>query len=123
MNHDLDDQTTSRFRTGTLTPKEKERVDSADAPFNQRRCLMENYSHGPSVRYCHLMDSKNARTKDLMASLEWNWNMPYGALNLNTRYNIFFAGAALHLHYDNDSWGLLPERSIIDYYYARLDEE
>ncbi|EKM76557.1 hypothetical protein AGABI1DRAFT_108652 [Agaricus bisporus var. burnettii JB137-S8] len=69
------------------------------------------------------MDSKNARNKDLMASLEWNWNMPYGALNLNTRYNIFFAGAALHLHYDNDSWGLLPERSIIDHYYERLDEE
>ncbi|EKM75046.1 hypothetical protein AGABI1DRAFT_132665 [Agaricus bisporus var. burnettii JB137-S8] len=54
-----------------------------------------------------------------MASLEWHWNMRYGALHLNTRHNIFFAGAALHLHHDNNAWGLLPDKEYIYQYYEK----
>ncbi|KAF7759878.1 hypothetical protein Agabi119p4_11573 [Agaricus bisporus var. burnettii] len=63
-----------------------------------------------------MIPRKLMKNEGLMALLEWNWNLPYNSLHLNTRYNIFFAGVALHLHHDNDSWGLLPAKTIIDQY-------
>ncbi|XP_006455583.1 hypothetical protein AGABI2DRAFT_180559 [Agaricus bisporus var. bisporus H97] len=99
-----------------MKPKEKGRVDSADAPFNQRRCLIQNLPNDHTVQYCHMIPGNLMMNEGLMASLEWNWNLPYNSLHLNTRYNIFFAGAALRLHHDNDSWGLLPAKTIIDQY-------
>ncbi|EKM78401.1 hypothetical protein AGABI1DRAFT_114689 [Agaricus bisporus var. burnettii JB137-S8] len=104
----------------SLTSKEKERVDSADAHINQRRSLIENLPNDITVEYCHMMSRNHARNEDLMASLEWYWNMPYGSLNLNTRYNIFFAGADLHIHHGMNSWALLPDDTTINQYYDML---
>ncbi|KAF7759879.1 hypothetical protein Agabi119p4_11574 [Agaricus bisporus var. burnettii] len=137
-NKGMDDQTTPRSRPQTystvhttpstrldytrysLKSKDKKRVDSADAPFNQRRCLIQNLPNGHTVQYCHMIPRKLTKNEDLMASLEWYWNMPYKSLHLNTRYNVFFAEAAFHLYHDNGAWGLLPERSIIDQYNEKL---
>ncbi|EKM76556.1 hypothetical protein AGABI1DRAFT_108650 [Agaricus bisporus var. burnettii JB137-S8] len=134
----MDDQTTPRSRSQahstvhttpstrldytrySLKSKDKKRVDSADAPFNQRRCLIQNLPNGHTVQYCHMIPRKLTKNEDLMASLEWYWNMPYKSLHLNTRYNVFFAEAAFHLYHDNGAWGLLPERSIIDQYNEKL---
>ncbi|KAF7759613.1 hypothetical protein Agabi119p4_11308 [Agaricus bisporus var. burnettii] len=130
----MDDQTTPRSRSqahstvhttpsnrltytdGSLRAKDKKRVDSADAPFNQRRCLIQNLPNDHTVQYCHMIARKFTQDDDLMATLEWNWNMHYRSLHLNTRYNVFFAGSTIHLHHDDDSWGLLPNKTFIDQY-------
>ncbi|KAF7759893.1 hypothetical protein Agabi119p4_11588 [Agaricus bisporus var. burnettii] len=55
-----------------------------------------------------------------MAFLEHYWKLKNGELNLDTRYNIFFAGASLHYLHDNDSWGLLPPEDSVNQYYNAL---
>jgi hypothetical protein len=51
----------------SLTPKQKERVDSADAPLNQRRCLVQNYFSDPSLEYCHLVARQHTKNEDLVS--------------------------------------------------------
>ncbi|EKM76572.1 hypothetical protein AGABI1DRAFT_108662 [Agaricus bisporus var. burnettii JB137-S8] len=52
-----------------------------------------------------------------MTRLEHHWKLKNGELNLDTRYNIFFAGASLHILHNNDSWGLLPPEDTVNQYY------
>ncbi|XP_006463611.1 hypothetical protein AGABI2DRAFT_187156 [Agaricus bisporus var. bisporus H97] len=137
MNQSMDNETTPRsrprthsmiyatpsgrllYKNSSLTASAKERVDRANAPFNQRRCLVQNLPNDYSVQYCHMIARKYTRDEDLMTLLEWYWNMRYRELHLNTRHNIFFAGAALHLHHDNNAWGLLPDKEYVDQYYEK----
>lgn len=51
----------------SLTSKEKERVDSADAHINQRRSLIENLPNDITVEYCHMMSRNHARNEDLVS--------------------------------------------------------
>ncbi|KAF7759616.1 hypothetical protein Agabi119p4_11311 [Agaricus bisporus var. burnettii] len=103
-----------------ISAKTKKRVDSADASVNQRRCLVENCPNERAVQYCHLVAKKWTKDEDFMTSLEWFWQLKHRELNLDTRYNIFFAGASLHILHDNDSWGLLPPEGSVNQYYNEL---
>ncbi|EKM76574.1 hypothetical protein AGABI1DRAFT_131129 [Agaricus bisporus var. burnettii JB137-S8] len=103
-----------------VSTKAKKRVDLADASINQRRCLIENCPNERAVQYCHLFAKEWTKDENLMTSLEWFWRLKHRELNLDTRYNIFFAGASLHVLHNNDSWGLLPPEDSINQYYNKL---
>ncbi|EKM76573.1 hypothetical protein AGABI1DRAFT_131128 [Agaricus bisporus var. burnettii JB137-S8] len=103
-----------------ISAKSKRRVDSADASVNQRHCLIENCPNERAVQYCHLVARSRTKNERFMTRLEYYWRLEHGELNLDTRYNIFFAGASLHILHDNDSWGLLPPENFVDQYHDKL---
>lgn len=85
MNQSMDNETTPRsrprthsmiyatpsgrllYKNSSLTTSAKERVDRANAPFNQRRCLVQNHPNDYSVQYCHMIARKYTRDEDLVS--------------------------------------------------------
>ncbi|PPR07169.1 hypothetical protein CVT24_010722 [Panaeolus cyanescens] len=77
-----------------------------------RRCLIENRL-GVRVHLTHVVDQSLIENKQIINSIEWNWGMPKGALDLDTMDNIFFLGASMHEMYKNNNWALLPEEAVV----------
>ncbi|KAF8992490.1 hypothetical protein BDQ17DRAFT_1369461 [Cyathus striatus] len=90
------------------------RVEAVDP--NGGRCLVENHSERQGVEYCHVMPRKLMYNDKLLDSLEWNWNMRKGTLNLDTRYNVFPAGESVFRMFDKNQWILLPDDEILEKY-------
>ncbi|KAH7921539.1 hypothetical protein BV22DRAFT_1122097 [Leucogyrophana mollusca] len=101
-----------------VRPSTKERVQAVDP--NEGRCLVENCSPTSSIEYCYLLSRKHWHNTGLLDSLEWYWNMRANTLNLDTRRNIFPAGASVHHMHDTGRWLLLPEDAIVQQYYDTL---
>ncbi|KAF9037549.1 hypothetical protein BJ165DRAFT_561915 [Panaeolus papilionaceus] len=89
------------------------RAQAADP--NSQRCLVENCSTTQAVEVAHVF----SRDSDivLVETLEWNWAMAKGSLNLDTRQNVFFLGASMHKLYKDKKWVLLPDKDIIYEYF------
>jgi len=56
----------------------------------------------------------------LLDSLEWAWDMGRYTLNLDTRYNLFYADNSIHFLFDQHQWLLLPEQKVIETYHKAL---
>ncbi|KAH6892776.1 hypothetical protein BKA70DRAFT_1440579 [Coprinopsis sp. MPI-PUGE-AT-0042] len=92
---------------------------AAAADPNEQRCLVENFPVERGIQVAHILPRSVVREEATMSSLEWNWNLRRGTLNLDTRENVCFLGASMKLLYENNQWGLLPEEHIIDEYYDK----
>ncbi|KAF9037567.1 hypothetical protein BJ165DRAFT_1501846 [Panaeolus papilionaceus] len=101
----------------TLTLKRMNNAAKRRAQFadpNHEHCLIENCSKTQAVEVAHVF-SRESLTY-MIDGLEWNWAMKKGALNLDTRQNIFFLGASMHELYKKNIWALLPEKDIVYQY-------
>ncbi|KAJ3523309.1 hypothetical protein NMY22_g11497 [Coprinellus aureogranulatus] len=81
---------------------------------NEGRCLIENTPNEQGVEMAWATDRQYSKSRS--RSVEWGWGMRKGALNLDTRENVFFLGSALNALYKNRKWALLPEERIVDSY-------
>ncbi|KAK7679482.1 hypothetical protein QCA50_017536 [Cerrena zonata] len=98
----------------------RERVDNE---VSDGRCLIENVSPFRAVDYVHCYARKHKTEENLLTTLEWHWGMKYTHLNLDTRYNIFRAGASLHRMLDGDQWMLVPaEPDVITAFLNSLEK-
>ncbi|KAH6905437.1 hypothetical protein BKA70DRAFT_503377 [Coprinopsis sp. MPI-PUGE-AT-0042] len=105
-----------------MTPNARNKTDGAsfanrqsyqairvtDASLLGDRCVFENMPHHRSVELCHVIPKYEENNTALLDSLEYNWGLRYGTLNLDTRYNGLFAGATLHHLFDHGGFTLLP---------------
>ncbi|XP_006454213.1 hypothetical protein AGABI2DRAFT_113968 [Agaricus bisporus var. bisporus H97] len=112
----------SRMKTKSPSNATRARVDAADAQINGGSCLIGNIPKSLAVEYCHVIPRSMTRNGKFasMTCIEWSWNMRHRTLNLDTRYNIFLAGASWHYLHDKGSWKLLPPLSVINKYLAEL---
>ncbi|KAF8992479.1 hypothetical protein BDQ17DRAFT_1546441 [Cyathus striatus] len=88
----------------------RKRVNAVDP--NEGRCLVENCSD--SIEYCHVLPRKLMQRDRLLDSLEWNWFMRKGDLNLDTRFNIFPASESVGKMFNNYKWILVPDETIVE---------
>ncbi|KXN85948.1 Pre-mRNA-splicing factor brr2 [Leucoagaricus sp. SymC.cos] len=100
-------------------PNIKERVQAVDP--NGGRCLVENCSSTRAIQYYHLVPRNVWTDSGILDALEWHWNMRANTLNLDTRRNVFPAGASVHHMLDTGRWVLVPEEAIVQQYYDALD--
>ncbi|KAF8992489.1 hypothetical protein BDQ17DRAFT_1432339 [Cyathus striatus] len=94
----------------------------ADSDPNKGRCLVENCSSTRSIEHCHVIPRKFWKLDTVLDSLEWNWNLKKGDLNLDTRYNIFCAGSSVHKMFDKHRWILLPDQWVVDAYERHISD-
>lgn len=87
---------------------------------NEGRCLVENCVETRAVDFAHCFPRRMSFKRIMMDNIEWHWNMRRNTLNLDTRRNIFRAGAAIHRLFDNHSWLLIPEEAIVQIYHNTL---
>ncbi|KIJ23997.1 hypothetical protein M422DRAFT_56591 [Sphaerobolus stellatus SS14] len=108
-----------------ISQSARTRVQSADP--NQGRCLIENCAEYRCVEFCHCFPSSQRKdliwlTRRKLSNIEWHWNMQKYTLNLDTRRNIFRAGAAMHGLHAKNAWLLLPEEHIINKYHETVKD-
>ncbi|PPR07166.1 hypothetical protein CVT24_010719 [Panaeolus cyanescens] len=98
-----------------LSQSARERAKIVDP--NLGRCLIENCSQTQAVQLAHVFHWDPVKEPDLPGSLEWAWRMSQGALNLDTRRNLFFVGSSLYELYKGKKWALLPtEKDVLRFY-------
>ncbi|KAF9001144.1 hypothetical protein BDQ17DRAFT_1426711 [Cyathus striatus] len=90
---------------------------------NDGRCLVENCSIHRNIQYCHVLSRSYKSNETPISSLEWYWKMRKGTLNIDTRYNVFPAGASVHGMYDKGQWILVPDDTIVHMYYNTLRQD
>ncbi|PPQ87011.1 hypothetical protein CVT24_002716, partial [Panaeolus cyanescens] len=88
-----------------------------DADPNLQRCLIENCSTQMAVQWGHVYDREEGAHRYKMDSLERNWGLIEGSLNLDTRRNVFFVGASLYELYRKHKWSLVPEEMVVSQFF------
>ncbi|KAJ6530313.1 hypothetical protein B0H19DRAFT_482522 [Mycena capillaripes] len=75
-------------------------------------CLLTNTPKPKkSCQFCHVL-ARRTRA-EILAMLEWWWQLPYWTLYVDTRYNIFVLMANWHLAMDGNDWTLVPHHTLI----------
>ncbi|PPQ82079.1 hypothetical protein CVT24_012307 [Panaeolus cyanescens] len=97
-----------------ISYKAIKRAERADP--NGARCLIENCSKERAVVLAHAYKREASASSQFIDILEWHWRLRNGALNFDTRRNIFFVGAALYQMYKQKKWVLIPEEDVINRY-------
>ncbi|PPQ74138.1 hypothetical protein CVT24_012831 [Panaeolus cyanescens] len=79
------------------------------------RCLIENCSSTGAIRLVRVYNRDFHPNN--VDSMEWEWNMVRGTLNLDTRRNVFCLGESMYELYKNKKWALLPtEEDVMNFF-------
>ncbi|KAF8120301.1 hypothetical protein EV363DRAFT_1373016 [Boletus edulis] len=99
----------SRKKSGSSTgSKQKKSARAADP--NSGQCLLTNRPE--AVETCHLV--AGATTSDDVMQFEYAWGWRHGHFHLDTRHNLFFLRADWHHLFDQGSWTLIPDLSVLE---------
>ncbi|PPQ66914.1 hypothetical protein CVT24_008529 [Panaeolus cyanescens] len=91
---------------------------TAVAP-NEDRCIIENKTL--AVDLCHVFGRKLSKFDGLMTLFEFWWGMVHRSLNLDTRWNAFYALKTYHKLFDQFKWTLVPQLATLDNYASSFD--
>ncbi|KAJ7666716.1 hypothetical protein DFH06DRAFT_1469920 [Mycena polygramma] len=79
-------------------------------------CLLTNARYPSiSLQFCHVLARES--DEEILTTLEWWWQLPYGTLNVDSRFNILILMVGWRLPMDEGDWTFIPHYKLIEAIY------